>query len=207
MCGWHDCACPPVGRGSEKKGRGEGGDEALGRSRGGFSTKIHLICDGNGIPLHAELTGGQVNEAKVFVRVFRATQAALADEQGSTPLPPAKLAGDKAYRSDAIDRFLIGLGSEPVIPSRAGERPERRLVAFDREAYKRECGAPGGTPEGISSYRHAVREEGYTLHGHAYTSNDRDLPSPFGRLTSFQTGPSDPGRSPFFAPVARAHSR
>ncbi len=86
--------------------------------------------------MHAEVTGGQVNEAKVFVRVFRATEAALADERGSPPSLPAKLAGDKAYRSETIDRTLLARGVTPVIPSRAGERPERRAVSFDQDAYR-----------------------------------------------------------------------
>src|SRR5215216_2658316 len=34
-------------------------DEALGRSRGGLSTKVHLMCDGKGRPLAVLLTPGQ----------------------------------------------------------------------------------------------------------------------------------------------------
>jgi hypothetical protein len=45
-------------------GGGEGGSEepvnhALGRSRGGLTTKIHLVCDGHGHPLAFELSPGQ----------------------------------------------------------------------------------------------------------------------------------------------------
>ena len=36
--------------------------EALGRSRGGFSTKIHALCDALGYPLKFILTGGQRSE-------------------------------------------------------------------------------------------------------------------------------------------------
>lgn len=31
--------------------------QALGRSRGGLSTKIHMLCDGLGLPLKFILTG------------------------------------------------------------------------------------------------------------------------------------------------------
>ncbi|WP_430381364.1 transposase [Streptomyces arenae] len=34
-------------------------DHALGRSRGGLTTKIHLACDGRGRPLAVMLTAGQ----------------------------------------------------------------------------------------------------------------------------------------------------
>lgn len=46
-------------------------DESIGKSRGGFSTKIHLAVDGYGYPVHVELTGGQRND---FARIkhFRA---------------------------------------------------------------------------------------------------------------------------------------
>ncbi len=36
-------------------------DEAIGKSRGGNSTKIHLIVDSDGLPVHFELSGGQVH--------------------------------------------------------------------------------------------------------------------------------------------------
>ena len=37
-------------------------DEAIGKSRGGNSTKIHLAVDRYGLPVHFELSGGQVND-------------------------------------------------------------------------------------------------------------------------------------------------
>ena len=42
-----------------KKGLGHSLEEALGRSRGGLSTKVHLACDGKGRPLSVVLTPGQ----------------------------------------------------------------------------------------------------------------------------------------------------
>lgn len=40
--------------------------EALGWSKGGFSSKIHLRCDGNGLPITFLLTVGERHEAVVF---------------------------------------------------------------------------------------------------------------------------------------------
>jgi len=37
-------------------------DHGLGRSRGGLTTKIHMLCDDNGIPLRFLLTGGQASD-------------------------------------------------------------------------------------------------------------------------------------------------
>ena len=42
--------------------RKRGPDEALGRSRGGLTTKVHLLADALGRPLRIGLTGGQVLE-------------------------------------------------------------------------------------------------------------------------------------------------
>jgi transposase len=46
--------------------QGEPKDHALGRSRGGFSTKFHLVCDGKGLPLSVGLTPGQTHDSKAF---------------------------------------------------------------------------------------------------------------------------------------------
>ena len=51
---------PLRGRSSPKKG-GQAA-QALGRSRGGFSTKIHVSVDGLGNPLRFILTGGQQHD-------------------------------------------------------------------------------------------------------------------------------------------------
>jgi len=39
-------------------------NEALGRSKGGFSCKIHVLCDALGMPIKYLLTGGQEAECK-----------------------------------------------------------------------------------------------------------------------------------------------
>lgn len=49
---------------------------------------------------------------------------------------PVALAGDKGYRADWIDEYLLDLGIQPVIPSKDNEDRDTRPVAFDREAYR-----------------------------------------------------------------------
>ena len=44
----------------------KGGDQALGRSRGGFGTKVHVRVEGRGKPEAFVLTPGQRHEASVF---------------------------------------------------------------------------------------------------------------------------------------------
>ena len=45
-------------------------DHALGRSRGGFGTKMHVVVSGNGIPLAITITAGQVHESTQFEDVI-----------------------------------------------------------------------------------------------------------------------------------------
>src|SRR5215210_3401202 len=52
---------PPALAGPAPSG-GEAPDEALGRSQGGFSTKLHLRVEGGGKPIIAVLTGGERHE-------------------------------------------------------------------------------------------------------------------------------------------------
>ena len=58
---------PPVHAGLAPSG-GEG--EALGRSQGGFSTKLHLRAEGNGRPITAVLTGGERHEQIALERLL-----------------------------------------------------------------------------------------------------------------------------------------
>jgi len=52
--------------------KGGAHSEAFGRSRGGFTSKIHARCDNQGRPLGFVLTGGQVSD-------YKAVNAMLAD--------------------------------------------------------------------------------------------------------------------------------
>jgi transposase len=109
------------------------GGEALGRSQGGFSTKLHLRADGQGQPITAVLTGGERHEQIALEAVL---------DQGAIPRPgrgrprlrPRRVAGDKGYSSPTARRRLRRRGITPVIPSKTNQRRQPR---FDREAYRR----------------------------------------------------------------------
>lgn len=61
----------------------------------------------------------------------------LVGQDGKPMLFARKLAGDKAYRSDAIDQFLSDLDIEPVIPSKTNEDRDARAVPFNPDAYRK----------------------------------------------------------------------
>jgi transposase len=91
----------------------------LGRSRGGFGTKLHLLTDGNGIPLGALLTPGQAHESKSF-------EALMDTVNIRRRRRPKAVAGDKGYSYPRIRRWLARRGIEAVIPSRSNQ-PSVRL--------------------------------------------------------------------------------
>jgi transposase len=97
---------------------------------------MHVLCDGGGHPLHFELTAGQRHEAAAFDAVMIGADACLLDAQGEPIAWPVALAGDKGYRADWIDDYLLGLDITPVIPSKANENRDTRAVEFDPDAYR-----------------------------------------------------------------------
>ena len=95
--------------------------QAIGKSRGGRTTKIHAVVDSEGRLIGFQLTGGNRHDIKPAPALIE-------------PLPPAKtLLADAAYDSEAFRNFLTGRGTTPVIkqnPTRKREYP------FDKDAYK-----------------------------------------------------------------------
>ncbi|MCP4448072.1 MAG: IS5 family transposase, partial [Myxococcales bacterium] len=116
----------------------EPADHALGRSRGGFATKIHVLCDADGNPIHFHLSPGQAHDSTMLDTVLEGADAELHDEDGVALAWPLKLAGDRGYRSNWIDDYLLDeLGITPVIPSKTNEARDVRPVAFDKRSYRR----------------------------------------------------------------------
>nr|WP_306956112.1 IS5 family transposase [Streptomyces sp. B4I13] len=131
--------------GARKKGApaGEPTDHAIGRSRGGLTTKIHLAADGNCRPLAFHLTAGQAGDAPAFPDVM--ARLRVPRERGGRPRTrPEVVLADKAYSSRAIREHLRRRGIRAVIPVPADQQSHRlrrgrrggRPPAFDREAYR-----------------------------------------------------------------------
>ncbi|WP_339911659.1 IS5 family transposase [Symmachiella dynata] len=134
---WHDRACRALCVGGRQKGDPqEPADHALGRSRGGFSTKLHLLCDRHGHPLHFHLTAGQAHESTALLSLLQGADATIADGMGEPIAWPWALAGDKGYRAEWIDETLLATGIAPVIPSKSNEDRDARAVEFDRQQYR-----------------------------------------------------------------------
>ncbi|MFK0017020.1 IS5 family transposase [Streptomyces sp. NPDC091027] len=132
--------------GARKKGAAESdepADHALGRSRGGLSTKVHLAADGGARPLAFTITAGQAGDAPAFETVMARIRVPRSGPGRPRTRPFAVLA-DRAYSSRAIRSHLRRRGIRAVIPQpsdQLGHRLRRgrhggRPPGFDREAYK-----------------------------------------------------------------------
>lgn len=105
-------------------------ENALGRSRGGYSTKLHIVCDGNGLPLGVTATGGNINEPTEFLSLMESVGLSLFRKASR----PDALAGDKAYVAGYIFDWLTSKQIRNVIPNR---KNENKNPSFCRQTYRR----------------------------------------------------------------------
>jgi transposase len=116
-----------------------GGGEALGRSQGGFSTKVHLRAEGHGKPITAVSAGGERHEPIALEAVL--DQGAIRRQgRGRPRRRPRRVAGDKGYSSPTARQRLRRRGIQPVIPTRKNQprQPDFRLKQFRRIATRYE---------------------------------------------------------------------
>jgi transposase len=136
---------PPGGIGVEPD------DHALGRSRGGLTTKLHLGCEQRQKPLSIVLTAGHRGDSPQFTVVLDGINVPRLGG-GRPRTRPDRVLADKAYTSRANRRYLRRRGIKACIPSKADQDVNRRKLgskggrppAFDPETYKQrhavECG-------------------------------------------------------------------
>ncbi|MGW7099698.1 IS5 family transposase [Streptomyces sp. NPDC054883] len=149
-------ALPQRGRPGDKPGRpgvaetgrpaGGGGQlgECLGRSRGGFTTKIHLAADGRCQPLALVLTPGHHGDGPQLEYVL--SQISVSRTGAGRPhTRPDRVLADKAYTSRTNRCYLRRRGIAHTIPERRDQQNHRkkrgsrgrRPTGFDSEIYKK----------------------------------------------------------------------
>jgi transposase len=103
------------------RGRGE---EAVGKSRGGRTTKLHALCDANGNPTKLVVTPGQTSDSKVAPQLL----AAMEEDAGA-------IIADRAYDATHLRHIAKLRGALPVIPFRSCTQEGRR-AGCDRALYR-----------------------------------------------------------------------
>ena len=115
----------------------------MGRSRGGFGSKFHVVTDGEGTPLAIDLTAGQVHESTMAESVIGQAVAGLIGQRRkrrNRRHKPGKLAADKGYSVQRIRDWLAHQKIEAVIPHKNHEKARHDpAVTFDRESYRGRC--------------------------------------------------------------------
>jgi len=154
QCGHLDRAgSPAFGWGPQKRGRSGFGPanatvaahdgEAIGRSRGGLNTKIHLAVDGRGQPLSILLSAGQAGDNPYLLPLL--DTIAVHRGVGRPRSRPDMLIADKGYAHDATRAALRRRRVRHTIPERRDQIARRaakgsaggRPPNFDPEIYKR----------------------------------------------------------------------
>ncbi|WP_425357045.1 IS5 family transposase [Streptomyces inhibens] len=132
-----DPARPPGGGGA--------GGEGLGRSRGGFTTKLHLSADGRCRPLSLIVTPGQRADCTQFNPVLEKIRVPKLGP-GRPRKKPGSLAADKAYSNGPCRQYLRRRGIRHIIPEKT-----------DSQAARLHKGAHGGRPPGFDEDRYKKR--------------------------------------------------
>jgi transposase len=122
----------------------EAPNEALGRSRGGLSSKIHLLVEGKGRPLSLHLTQGQVHESTQIEAVLDKVRVPRPGK-GRPRQRPERVATDKGYIGKRCRQALRSRRICALIPTQDKERAARqkkgqnggRPFFFDAQEYKK----------------------------------------------------------------------
>lgn len=93
--------------------------KSIGKSRGGNTTKIHVVVDALGNLLKVKLTDGQVHDVTVAASL-------IAD------LKPDIVMADAAYDSDKLREQIASLGETACIK----RRNRKVFITFEKEQYK-----------------------------------------------------------------------
>ena len=118
---------------------------AVGRSRGGLSSKVHAAVDGNGMPLAIVLTGGQRNDGAMLVEVLDDIRVPRLGP-GRPRTRPEAVVADKAYSSGKTRKMLAARGVRSVIPQKS-----------DEIASRQRKGSRGGRPPHLDKTTYAGR--------------------------------------------------
>ncbi|GAA3086119.1 hypothetical protein GCM10017600_57780 [Streptosporangium carneum] len=103
--------------------------QALGRSRGGLTTKIHLAVDGRGLPRAFVVTGGNVNDCTQFAAVLEAIRVPSTGV-GRPRTRSEHVIADKGYSCHAIRTCLRRRGIGATIPNTRTSRPSEPAVSI-----------------------------------------------------------------------------
>ncbi|MER5200785.1 IS5 family transposase [Streptomyces sp. NPDC002755] len=126
-------------------------DHGLGRSRGGFTTKLHLAVEQGQKPMSIVVTAGQRGDSPQFEAVLEKVRVPRTGP-GRPRVRPDRVRADRAYASRKNRAYLRRRGVRCTIPDKADQARNRQKLGsrggrpprFDRvdylERHAVECG-------------------------------------------------------------------
>ena len=95
-------------------------------TRGGFSTKVHLACDGKGRPLSVVVTTGERHGSTQLERLLDEVRVPRSEGLPGRPRKrPAHLIADRGYSFEGCRKLLRKRGISHTIPERKDQRERR----------------------------------------------------------------------------------
>src|SRR3954451_2391177 len=148
----------PAGDSASEPAVDEPGDHAIGRSRGGLTTKVHALSDGAGRLLVVLLTAGNVHDSPTFAQLFAALRVDP-PRSGRPRTRPDYVVADKGYSSKANRGLLRARGIGHTIPEKADQAANRRRKAQRAGGHRASTG-PASAAEAPTRRRKAQRAAG-----------------------------------------------
>ncbi|QFG70282.1 transposase [Ornithinimicrobium pratense] len=137
---------------------------AIGRSRGGLTTKSHLVCDGKGRALAFLLTPGQVVDTSMLIETL--SEIRVAGRTGRPRSRPDRVLADKGYPSRRTEPGSASATSprrSPNVttrsPTAAGSPDGQSTSALTRRSDTRAATSSNGAPkvQAMARHRNALR--------------------------------------------------
>ena len=99
-------------------------NEAIGLSRGGNTTKIHMAVDSYGLPIHFKITGGEVHDSKMAPELI-------------VDLPAADFViADKGYDCESTRDLIASRNATPVIPRKKNSKQGKKDIDWCLYKYR-----------------------------------------------------------------------
>ena len=118
---WHMIDATIIRAHQHSAGARIGEDAAIGRSVGGLTTKVHMVCDAHGNPIKFSVTEGQRHDSVEAPELLKDT-------------PAEAVLADKGYDSEVLRDQLRGDSVTPIIPKKKNAKTPN--PDFDSETYR-----------------------------------------------------------------------